>query len=232
MRSSELKHLSKERYAQMPAHLQYKPSHPNRRALSASLFSLQIALYQEYLLNNFLLDRLPGCGSSQSKQDLIDTARKMLDGILVLCANQDKLTNYSIGFVWAITYSGILSAAILSIELLKQSKFPQEWPLILRRSEVIQNLSMFIGCLEWVRPSESNHTLCVCMRKVIERILDQVLELPLPNPCQVKSTRPDPGPAPDELAISSMFAPEDEQDFLDWLNSVDWTRDMLQDAWT
>lgn len=38
--------------------------------------------------------------------------------------------------------------------------------------------------------------------------------------------------APDEFAISSIFAPEDEPDFLEWLNSVDWTRDMLQDAWT
>ncbi len=216
----------------MPAHPQYKPSDPNRRTLSASLFSLQIALYQEYLLNNLLLDRLPGCGSSPSKQDVIDTARKMLDGVLVLCANRDKFTNYSIGFVWAVTYSGIPSAAIFSVELLKQSKFPQEWPLILPRSELIQNLSMFIGCLEWVRPSEGNYTLCVRMRKVIKPILDQVLELPPPNPCQVKSPGPDPAPAPDELAISSMFAPEDEPDFLEWLNSVDWTRDMLQDAWT
>lgn len=138
----------------------------------------------KYLLSNFLLDRLPACGSSKTKQDLIETARKMLDGILVLCANRDKLTNYSIEFVWAITYTGIHSAAILSVELLKESRFPQEWRLVLPRSEVIQNLSMFIGCLEWVRPSEGNYTLCVRMRKVIKRILDQVLELPPPNPCQ------------------------------------------------
>ena len=72
--------------------------------------------------------------------------------------------------------------------------------------------------------------LCKRMSKVIKRILDQVLELPPPNPQQQKSAVPE-DVAP-ELAISSILAPEAEPDFLEWLNSVDWTRDMLQDAWT
>ena len=67
------------------------------------LFNIQIALYQEFFLNRFLLDRLPDYGSSETKQDLTDTARKMLDAILVLCANRDKLTHFSIGFVWAVS---------------------------------------------------------------------------------------------------------------------------------
>ena len=68
------------------------------------------------------------------------------------------------------------------------------------------------------------------MRKVIKRILDQVLELPPPLPPQEGNVVADF--AAPELAISSILAPEDEPDFLEWLNSVDWTRDMLQDAWT
>ncbi len=100
---SELKRRSEATYRQMPTHIQYCPSESNNRQMSAYLFSLQIALYQEYLLNNFLLDRLPDCGSAKSRQDLVDTARKMLDGILVLCANRDKLSNYTIRFVWAVS---------------------------------------------------------------------------------------------------------------------------------
>ena len=68
------------------------------------------------------------------------------------------------------------------------------------------------------------------MRKAIKRILDQVLELPPPNPCREENPISDP--APPELAISSILAPEEKPDFLKWLNSVDWTRDVLQDAWT
>ena len=75
-----------------------------------------------------------------------------------------------------------------------------------------------------------NYTLCVRMRQVIKRILDQILELPPPSLREQAIIGPD-ATAP-ELAISSILAPEDEPDFLGWLNSVDWTRDMLQDAWT
>ena len=218
----------------MPAQLQYKPNSPNRTTLSASTFTLQIALYQEFLMNRFLLDRLPGCGcgSTKSRQELVETARKMLDVILLLCANRDKLTNYTVCFVWTIAYSGIPSAAVLSVELLKQSQSSWEDQIQLPRSEVIQGLSMFIGCLQWIRPSEGNYALCVRTRKVIKRILDQVLEMPLSKTFEPKEPGPDPGPSSDGLAISSIFAPEDEPDYVEWLNSIDWTRDMLQDAWT
>ena len=178
MQRSELKRRSEERYAQMPYALRWQPHDIERhRSMSAFQFSLQMALYQEFNLNIFLIDRLPDEGSYNVKQDLVDTARKMLDGILVLCANRDKLTNHAIGFVWAVSpshralwveadlamqivYHGIPAAAILSVELLKQSKFPQDWRVSLPRSEIIQNLSIFIGALEWVRPSEGNYTLC------------------------------------------------------------------------
>ncbi len=69
---------------------------------TAFLFSLQIALYQEFLLNNCLLDRLPGYGSFETKQSLIETAKKMLDAILVLAANRDKLTNFTVRLVWTV----------------------------------------------------------------------------------------------------------------------------------
>ncbi len=82
----------------------YKVGDKERSPKTAFLFSLQIALYQEFLLNKFLLDRLPGYGSFETKQSLIETARKMLDAILVLAANRDKLTSFSVGFVWAVGF--------------------------------------------------------------------------------------------------------------------------------
>ncbi len=75
-----------------------------------------------------------------------------------------------------------------------------------------------------------NYTLCIRMKKVIKRILDEVLELPPPTQCRDESNLPNP--APPELAISSILPSEEEPAFLEWLNSVDWTRDVLQDAWT
>ena len=68
------------------------------------------------------------------------------------------------------------------------------------------------------------------MRKIIKRILDQVLDMPPPSPYTPENSSFN-DPAQPDLAISSILDPQDEPDFLEWLNSVDWTRDMLQDAW-
>ena len=39
-------------------------------------------------------------------------------------------------------------------------------------------------------------------------------------------------PAPPDLAIPLILDPEDEPDSLELLNSVDWTNEMLRDAYT
>ena len=100
--TSELRQRSEETYLQLPVHTLYKVGDKERSPKTAFLFSLQLALYRESLLNKFLLDRLPGYGSYETKQSLIETARKMLDAILLLAANRDELTDFTMGFVWAV----------------------------------------------------------------------------------------------------------------------------------
>jgi hypothetical protein len=70
------------------------------------------------------------------------------------------------------------SSGVLCFELLKQSKNPQAPRLNLPKSETIQNLSLFIGFLNWVRPNAANYEVCCKMREIISRVLDQILEGP------------------------------------------------------
>ena len=69
------------------------------------------------------------------------------------------------------------------------------------------------------------------MRKAIERALDQVLDMPPPISHTLERTAVS-DPAPPHLAIPSILDPEDEPGPLELLNSVDWIKDMLRDAWT
>ena len=76
------------------------------------------------------------------------------------------------------------------------------------------------------------------MRKVIKRILDQVLDMPPSNSFTPENNAENnlennssQDSVPSDVAVSSILDPQDEPEFLEWLNSVDWTRDMLQDAW-
>ena len=119
-----------------------------------------------------------------------------------------------------MVYFGVPSAAALSVELFKQWKSPQASQLYLPRSEVIQNLSIFAGCMNWVRPMEANHALLSRTRKVITRILDQVLASPPAQGFLSDANLPD-------IELSSIM-PADDPDFLDWLNNVDWTTTAFQ----
>ena len=102
---------------------------------------------------------------------------------------------------------------------------------------------MFIGFLDWVRPTDNNYELCVKLNKVIKNIVDSVLDAPhpptqLPQPPQDQSEAGDGrgggglrgnngGDANnhhqfthfDPLPISL-----DGLDDLNWLNTIDWTQ--------
>lgn len=43
------------------------------------------------------------------------------------------------------------------------------------RSNIIQQLSLLIGFLEWIDPSRPNGTMCVTTSAVMRRVLDHVL---------------------------------------------------------
>jgi hypothetical protein len=110
---------------------------------------------------------------------------------------------------------GMPCMGILCTEFLKQVRNPNEVEVKLPSSEIVQNLSMIIGFLDWVRPAAGNYKLCCRMSRVIRRVLDQIFE-----------------PAPEDgirdtgilLETPDGIWPVDGLDDLDWLNSIDWTR--------
>ena len=53
-------------------------------------------------MNRFLLNWIPDLGLREVKQDWVDTARRMLDSVLELCAARDKLTDYPMWIVWKL----------------------------------------------------------------------------------------------------------------------------------
>jgi hypothetical protein len=127
---------------------------------------------------------------------------------------------------------------VLCVELLKQMKQLPGTPPTLRlpRSEIVQNLSLLVGFLEWVKPAAGNYQLCVRMRIIIKRILDQIL-----NPSPPSSAPPASQESVEmtgqnlELANGNGVAVpfdwniemgnyEEGVDNLDWLNNVDWSR--------
>jgi hypothetical protein len=108
------------------------------------------------------------------------------------------------------------SIGILCTELLKQMKHPDEVEIKLPISEIVQNLSLMIGFLDWIKPSAGNYKLCRPLARVIRRVLDQVFE-----PAAVEVPRKKENLQ--QIEIANAFWPSDNIDDLEWLNSIDWT---------
>lgn len=65
---------------------------------------------------------------------------------------------------------------ILCLELLRptfQGQHPRNPKLT--RSNIVQQLSLLVGFLDWVRPSAPNGDLCARSKAIIQRVLDHTL---------------------------------------------------------
>lgn len=121
---------------------------------------------------------------------------------------------------------GMPSTGILCSELLKRTRHPRTDGVNFPRSEVVQNLSLLIGFLEWIKPSAGNYKLCQRMARVIKRVLDQVFD-----PQNEAPNQPEEQLQAQSLPLdanTSFWFPEGNDDF-DWLNSIDWGKGMLMD---
>src|SRR5882757_6712565 len=113
---------------------------------------------------------------------------------------------------------GMPSTGILCTELLKQTKQPNEVDVRMPVSEVVQNLSLMIGFVDWTRPIAGNYKLCRWMSQVIKRVLDQVF-----TPGGEKRSSLD-SEVPLTQDTLTDFLSFNDLDHFEWLSSIDWGR--------
>lgn len=118
---------------------------------------------------------------------------------------------------------GMPSTGILCTALLKQTQYPSEVPdsIKLPTSEVVQNLSLMVGFLEWIRPFAGSYKLCQRMAKVIRRVLDQVFDPTPEGQVSSQESQEEGGQGPWQLEDPWQVDLSSEWN---WLNSIDWNR--------
>lgn len=189
------------------------------------------------LEHRLLLERLAHKQGALSGQSMIDCAREMLELTVLLWVQRDRFVEHHHDYDWMLMCWGVPSSGVLCVELLKQTKNPTGNTLRVPRSEIVQNLSLLIGFLEWVKPAAGNYQLCGRMRIIIKRILDQILNPSPPSsmPAAQAESADTPGYDPNANAMGTgvlgydpnLFEPgtfDDATDNFDWLNNVDWSR--------
>lgn len=135
---------------------------------------------------------------------------ELMDLTNMFWIQRDQLMPFCSIFEWIFTCFGVPAAGVLCVELVKQV-IGQSY-IQFSRSDAIQKLTMFIGFLEWIRPTDGNYLLAGRLKKVVRKVLDRVLDPPpqVPNENDVM-----------DFPIDPMLAPFGEMDWL-WTQNSSW----------
>jgi len=100
--------------------------------------------------------------------------------------------------------------------LIKQLK--GESQMRLSRPAAIQQLTIFIRFLEWIRPTDGNYLLAKRLKTVVKCAVDHVLDPPQLQPKQHFTES-----RSEDFHFDTMLDPLDDNT-IDWLNTIDWTQ--------
>ncbi|PQE22027.1 fungal specific transcription factor protein [Rutstroemia sp. NJR-2017a BBW] len=189
----------------------------NVTSSSNSLEWMQTALKFVGLQCSFLIEQAFVKRAKGDCQRLLDVSRQLLAMTVSIWTAKDHFLSYFSDNDWVIMCYGIPSAGVICVELLNQMEAPHLPQSYLPRSEVIQNLSLLVGFLDWVRPTAPNAGLCGRMLQIIKRTLDKILDGPAPSSALPRANNSVSTPMTD-AEYGSM-----QLDDLDWLNTIDWT---------
>lgn len=175
----ELKERTITQFQQLPNILMYDTRDFADFELSIPVLYARALVRLEYLQNMFLLQRWLIKSGQSNGQEILDISNEMLYISLAYWKHKDRFTGVHSDFEWIIMSYGVPASGILAIELLKQTTVaPSVDNLTLPRSETIQNLSLLVASLDWVKSNAPNANLCHRIKEIIGRVLDQVLEPP------------------------------------------------------
>ncbi|KAF7942510.1 hypothetical protein EAE99_000560 [Botrytis elliptica] len=205
----------------LPPWLRLSSSTPTNS--STTTHWIQIALKFNCLQCSFILEQVFVRKIKGDRQPLLDISRQLLALTVSMWTSKDRFLTYYSDYDWVIMCYGIPSAGVICVELIKEMENPAAQPTYyLPRSEVIQNLSLLVGFLDWVRPTAANHELCGRMRQIVKRTLDKILDPPkIANTPKASTSTTVP--------LSDLNVEPIAMDDLDWLDTIDWAKGPFMD---
>lgn len=162
--------------AEFPASLVYDAGNLFDPSLDIEVLYTRILVHLGHLQNLFFVERLLLRNGAADEGNLLLTSFDMVILTLVFWTHKDQFATMRRNFEWLVMAFGAPAGGILCLELLRPSfrgthpKDPR-----LSRSAIIQQLSLLIGFLDWVRPPAPNADLCADCKTIIQGVLDHHL---------------------------------------------------------
>lgn len=199
---------------------------------SALELMLLMVIRLGHLEHRFLLQRtlskITGSGPSDSHTNLLSVCDELFKFVLLMAENKDCFRDFQLDFVMILAVHGVPTAAILAVELLQQerdaTKSSVGYPL--HRSEMIQNLSVFVSCLGTVRSEAYGTQSCERGRRFLKTILDMILGKGAAAASGGDASEAHVDDLSDPMFGASLFQPGSDGDFAKWLESMEWEQDV------
>ncbi|KAM5355048.1 hypothetical protein ACJ41O_001694 [Fusarium nematophilum] len=165
----------------LPSGLVYRPENFEDSRIDTARLFLQVVVYLDHLQNLFFTERLLLRHGQVDEGDLLMTSFELVSLTIKLWAHKDRFSDPAMmrHFGWLLMFYGAPGGGILCQELLEPTfsgthpKNPK-----LTRSSIVQQLSLLVGFLDWVRPYQPNGELCANAKATIQRVLDHHLNNP------------------------------------------------------
>ncbi|KAL5092837.1 hypothetical protein Trisim1_000572 [Trichoderma cf. simile WF8] len=166
-----------ELVAAFPPYLRYDPQDVLDPDIDTKSVYARILIRLTHLQTMFFLERLLLLNGSLEEGNLLLFSFEMLTLTLTMWTHKDRFAAMRRNFEWLLMAHAAPAGGILCLELLNPTftgKHPKDARI--SRSSIIQNLSLLVGFLDWVRPSAPNGDLCMDCKVIIQRVLDHTLD--------------------------------------------------------
>ena len=219
----DLKEQEKNAMLQFPPWVLYEPGdEKNVDGVDSEHLAMKLIMRLEHLNNLFLIERLLGRLGRGSIAKLIEMSFELLTLTNIFWKSRERLSWATLDLEWLVMVHAAPASAVLCMELLRPQAITQG-SLSVTRSDIVQQLSMLIGFLDWVGPDAPNATMCRNVKRVVGRVLDEAINgtpvVQFPNQAVDASTGNLNVDFSSDLA---KFFSLDSVDTHDWLDTYDW----------
>lgn len=198
--------------SQLPECIVFDEDDVANAAIDGPTLYSKILVRLEHLQNLFFIERLLDKDGRAADSQILEISMELVSLTLIFWIYQDRLRGLQGDSEWLVMSYAAPAGGVLCLELLKGSSAPLSRATTVTRSNVIQQLSLLVGFLDWVRPGAPNSDICHSVKRVVKHVLDQTLNS---------------SPQDDQVsAVEGMGFAADMNDFFsfDLLDTFDWLR--------
>lgn len=169
--------------ASFPPCILYQPEDVSNPDVSGRDLYARLLVWLEHLQNLFFIERL------LSKQDeasddgapsrLFAISLEMVTLAHLFWTHQNRLKTVEDCVEWTTASFAAPAGGVLCMELLRGTATHEALSPAATKALVVEKLGMLAAFLDWVGPGSPNYDICYRVKRVVRRVLEQALEMPV-----------------------------------------------------